>query len=166
MICDQRLHASPSAARPVDLLAVRCAEPQAAAPQFASDPGGLDKARPLRVLIVEDEIMIAMGLESMVEDFGYEVCGFAATGEDAVAEAVRSEPDVILMDINLGRGIDGIEAARRTREILGARLIFVTAYVDPATLARISSSVPNSMVVNKPVESATLLSAIQRTAGH
>lgn len=130
----------------------------------APGPIDPDKAPPLKVLIVEDEVLIAMTLESMVEDFGYEVCGVACAGDDAVRQAARSRPDVILMDINLGPGIDGIEAARRTREALSPRIVFVSAYGDPATLARVRVAVPEAVMLNKPFDSDGLLRAIQRTA--
>ncbi len=110
--------------------------------------------------------MIAMTLESMIEDFGYEVCAIANTGEDAVGQALIAKPDVILMDINLGRGIDGIEAARLTRQSFGARIVFVTAYCDASTLARVRSAAPDAAVLNKPFDSTGLLEAIQRTASH
>ena len=125
-----------------------------------------DKTPPLRVLIVEDEVMIAMTLEAMVEDFGHEVCGVASTGEEGVRQALATKPDVILMDINLGAGIDGIEAARQARQTLNARLVFVTAYSDSGTLARVRKAIPDAAVVNKPFDSDGLRSAIQRTAGH
>ncbi len=110
--------------------------------------------------------MIAMILESMIEDFGYEVCAVASNGEDAVGQALIAKPDVILMDINLGRGIDGVEAARLTRQSLGARIVFVTAYCDAPTLARVRSAAPGAAVLNKPFDSAGLLEAIQRTGQH
>ncbi|QUD86710.1 response regulator [Phenylobacterium montanum] len=127
---------------------------------------GAGKAPPLRVLIVEDEVMIAMTLEALVEDFGHEVCGVASTGEDGVRQALAAQPDVILMDINLGAGIDGIEAARQARASLDARMVFVTAYSDAGTLTRVRQAIPDAAVVNKPFDSDGLRAAIERTTGH
>jgi CheY-like chemotaxis protein len=123
-----------------------------------------DRSAPLRVLIVEDEVMIAMTLESMVEDFGHEVGAVVSTGEEAISQALVVKPDVILMDVNLGAGIDGVEAARRTRQALDARIVFVTAYADAATMARMHAAIPDALVVNKPFDSESLRRAIQGTA--
>ena len=131
---------------------------------YAASQPRMDEPASLRVLIVEDELLIAMSLESMVEDFGYTVCATAASGEEAVSKAIQTRPDVILMDINLGQGIDGVEAARRTRETLKARIVFVTAYGAASVMARIGSDIPDAIIVNKPVDSGTLLSAIRRSS--
>ena len=144
---------------------IRCSDRPANtnASPYTSGPPSLDEAPPLRVLVVEDELMIALTLESMVEDFGYTVCATAMSGEEAVRKAVQTRPDVILMDINLGPGIDGIEAARLAREALGVRIVFVTAYGSASVMARIGTAMPDAVIVNKPVDSETLLNAIRRT---
>lgn len=130
-------------------------------------PGGLDPTAPgrrLRALIVEDEVIIAMSLESLVEDFGFEVCAIAATGAEAVTSARALGPDLILMDISLTGEMDGVEAARRVRETTEARIVFVTAYGSGEILERIRSAFPDAPVVAKPVIGSALLDAIERTA--
>ncbi|MDP3855753.1 response regulator [Phenylobacterium sp.] len=116
----------------------------------------------LRVLIVEDEAIVAMSLESLIEDFGFEVCAIASTGEQAVALAASLRPDLILMDVNLIGDMDGVEAARRARKVVDARIVFVTAY-GGEMLERIRATVPDSLVVAKPVMGPALLEAIERT---
>ena len=69
-----------------------------------------------RILIVEDQGIAAMAEAHIVHDLGYEVTGFAITGEDAVEQAGRDKPDVVLMDIMLAVGMNGIEAASKIRE--------------------------------------------------
>ena len=83
---------------------------------------------PLRVLIVEDEIINAMGLALELRQAGCEVLETVTTGEAAVKAAAAGRPDVILMDIRLGGAIDGLEAARRIRARRVVPVIFMTGY--------------------------------------
>ncbi len=86
----------------------------------------------LRILIVEDEVFLAMGLEMILTKAGYEVCQTVATGEDAVIAVQQESPDVILMDIRLAGDIDGIEAARQIQACSKTPIIFMTGYSDNA----------------------------------
>ena len=84
--------------------------------------------RPLRILIVEDEAIIAMSIQMELEQDGYQVCQILASGEAAVAYVARDCPDLVLMDTRLAGKMDGVEAAR---QILAARplpIIFMTGY--------------------------------------
>ena len=83
-----------------------------------------------RVLIVEDEMLIAENLRYVLEDKGYEVVGIAASGEDAVFQAGEKCPDLILMDIRIEGEFDGIEAARRIRNLHREDMpvVFLSAY--------------------------------------
>ncbi|MDP3749488.1 MAG: response regulator [Phenylobacterium sp.] len=134
----------------------------APAPRPHSHAQGAPGAQALRVLIVEDEAIVAMSLESLIEDFGFEVCAIAATGAEAVALATSLRPDFILMDVNLLGEMDGVEAARRARMATDARIVFVTAYGGGEVLARIRASVPDARVVAKPVSAPALLAAIEQ----
>jgi CheY-like chemotaxis protein len=118
------------------------------------------KARFPRALIVEDEIFVAWHLESLVRDLQLEVCGLVPDGEGAVELADNMEPDLVLMDISLSGQLDGVEAARRIREKKNVPVIFITAYSDAATVARINREVPGSQVLGKPVSADRLRSAI------
>lgn len=92
----------------------------------------------IRVLIVEDEALLAMSIEDDLRDRGYTVTGVAATVARAVALARRTRPHVVLMDVRLKGEGDGIDAARRIHDQgLGAKVIFLTGSREPATLARI-----------------------------
>jgi CheY-like chemotaxis protein len=118
-----------------------------------------------RVAVVEDELMVAWTIESMLEDLGHEVVGIFANGEHAVA-ALRDEAvDLVCMDINLGRGIDGIEAARQIRERQATAILFITAYSDGATKTRIFETVPDAVVIGKPTSLAGLEQAIRSFDG-
>jgi two-component system, response regulator PdtaR len=87
----------------------------------------------MRVLIVEDEALIASYLEALVVSFGYEVCALAASAPEAIENAAIHMPDVVLMDIRLARGTSGIEAARQIYARQGLRCIFLSANLDDAS---------------------------------
>src|SRR6185437_6580579 len=86
-----------------------------------------------RVLIVEDELLVAWHLESLSREQNLEVCGLVPDGAGAIEQAV----DLVLMDIRLAGRMDGIEAARRIREQRDTPIIFVTAHGDANTRANI-----------------------------
>jgi two-component system, response regulator PdtaR len=118
-----------------------------------------------RVAIVEDELMVAWSLESMVEDLGYEVTGIFARGEAALAEIDPEGTDIVLMDINLGAGLDGVETARLLLQNERYRILFVSAYADPATQARIEEAVPGAQLLRKPISFALLAEALVEGIG-
>jgi CheY-like chemotaxis protein len=119
----------------------------------------------LKVLIVEDESIIAWALQSLVEDLGHEVLDVLSSGEAAIAAAAQHEPELILMDINLGHGIDGIEAAQHIQAARAVTLIFVSAYGDETTRARIRDRVPGALLLTKPVSASAIRRAIEATSG-
>lgn len=129
----------------------------------ANDDGAPAVATPKRVLIVEDEVVIGMTLEVLVEDMGFEPCGMATSGREAVEKAATLRPDIVLMDVNLGPGIDGVEAARIIRETVGPRIVFVTAYGSGEIMERIRAAAPGAPVVPKPATAAALKRAIGAT---
>jgi CheY-like chemotaxis protein len=114
----------------------------------------------LRVLIVEDELLVAWHLESLVRDQSLEVCALVPDGQGAIEQAGDLDADLILMDIRLAGRMDGIEAARRIRENRGTPIIFITAHGDPTTRAHIERVVPGAPVLAKPVTGERLREAI------
>lgn len=89
-----------------------------------------------RVLIVEDERVVAENLLETLKDLGCDVIGLAATGEDAVQKAVQTQPDLVMMDIVLKGKMDGIEAARIISSRLDVPIVFLSAHTESATLSR------------------------------
>jgi DNA-binding NarL/FixJ family response regulator len=107
--------------------------------------GAADKPR---VLIVEDDAMIAWDMSLSLEAAGFEVCGIVSNGAAAIEQASQTGPDVVLMDVNLKEGMDGIETARALRERQASTpIIFVTGFGDPETSARIRSVNPNGYLL-------------------
>ncbi len=88
-----------------------------------------------RILIVEDETIIRLDLRSMLEASGYEVCGEAADGVEAIELAASLEPDVILMDVKMPK-LDGIEAARRILEQQSVPIVMLTAFGQEELVSR------------------------------
>jgi PAS domain S-box-containing protein/putative nucleotidyltransferase with HDIG domain len=114
----------------------------------------------IRILIVEDESLVARDMENMAMGLGYEVCGIAKTGDEAVEYATRFCPDLILMDVVIGGNQDGITAAEKIWEPLRIPIIYVTAYADEATLKRAKATEPFGYIL-KPFDERELKIAIE-----
>jgi two-component system, response regulator PdtaR len=113
-----------------------------------------------RALIVEDEFMIALDLETDLCALGFDVCDLAANADKARSLAMSNQPDVVLMDVNLEGGREGIEAARWLREVCETAVVFVTSYNDDDTVERIHQQVPGAPVLPKPVYRERLADAV------
>lgn len=115
---------------------------------------------PARILIVEDERIVAIDLAQTLVGLGYLVVDTVATGENAVDEARRQRPDAILMDIRLAGAMDGVTAAALIRAELGIPVIYLTAHADDNTLQRAKETEPLGYLV-KPFRGAELRCAIE-----
>ncbi|MGE0482529.1 MAG: response regulator [Gammaproteobacteria bacterium] len=111
------------------------------------------------ILVVEDQRSIAGAMRMRLRGLGYDVLDIARTGDEAVEKATSLRPDLILMDIRLGEGIDGIEAARRIRAKIDIPVIYVTAYADRELLERARDTHPAGFI-NKPYTTKDLLTTI------
>ncbi|WP_020471926.1 ATP-binding response regulator [Zavarzinella formosa] len=115
---------------------------------------------PTTILVVEDQKIISLGIEKQLRIMGYALAGTATTGEEAVRKAIELRPDLILMDITLGDGIDGVEAATRIHEQINVPVVYLTANSDHATLQRAKLTDPFGYVL-KPFEEKDLQTAIE-----
>jgi two-component system, cell cycle sensor histidine kinase and response regulator CckA len=113
-----------------------------------------------RILVVEDEAIVAMDISVRLRALGYEVAGPASTGVEALELAEQTRPDLVLMDIMLRGGMDGVEAARRIREATGAPVVYLTAYADDSTLRRAKVAEPLGYLL-KPFEERELRTTIE-----
>ena len=113
-----------------------------------------------RALIVEDELMIALDLEDAMSALGFDICSLASTADTARSIAMDHQPDVVLMDVNLDGGREGIEAGRWLREVCDVPVVFVTGYSDEGTIERIHEQVPGAPVLAKPVCPQILADAV------
>lgn len=115
--------------------------------------GRLHKNVQTSVLIIEDEPIIAMDIEQLVLQCGHQVAGIAHTQADAVKLAKETKPGLILADINLGPGGDGIQAVAEITSSFNVPVIYVTAY--PERLLTGETMEP-SFVITKPFDPLTL----------
>lgn len=113
-----------------------------------------------RILIVDDQRIIAADLEQTLARLGYSVVGVASAGEEAVRKAGELGPELILMDIRLRGDMDGIEAAGIIRERLDVPVVYLTAYADEETILRAKVTTPFGYVV-KPFNERELRAAIE-----
>ncbi|MEW6139366.1 MAG: response regulator [Thermodesulfobacteriota bacterium] len=113
-----------------------------------------------KILIVEDEIVVAMDLKVRLEFLGYDVVGICDQGEQVPEFVERVRPDLVLMDIVLAGKVDGIEAAQRLRDAYEVPVIFLTAHSDEATLMRATVSDPYGYLV-KPFSEVALRTTIE-----
>ena len=120
--------------------------------------------RPLRVMLVEDEIIVAWDIAETLKRLGYQIVGMADSAEQALHLAETLAPDLILMDIRLNGLQDGIEAARLIRERTGRGVIYLTAHADLATMERAAATEPLGYVF-KPFSLEGLRTALQRAVG-
>jgi len=118
------------------------------------------KGSQVRILIVEDETIVALDLQRSLEMLGYEVVGMAPSGEVAIAKAVSVRPDLVLMDIMLKGEMDGVQAAEEIRSQLNIPVIFLTACADESTLQRAKVTDPFGYMI-KPFEDRDLHSHIE-----
>ena len=95
-----------------------------------------------RILIVEDERLIAVDLQRRLTRLGYAVVALAASGMEAVQKVLTLHPDVVLMDIRLQGDMDGVEAAQQIHASTAIPVVFMTAYVDEDTQQRIRATSP------------------------
>ena len=108
-----------------------------------------------RILIVEDEAIIAMEIESGLQSLGYEVTSVVNTGDKALQKTEEDKPDLILMDIRIQGDKDGIETAEIIRNKFGIPVIFSTAYLDEERIERAKITMPFGYVL-KPIQERDL----------
>lgn len=124
------------------------------------EPSGGDRAPAARrVLVVEDDFLVAGELEYWLAAAGFQVIGPAATAEEAVALAAEEEPDLAIMDVRLGGQRDGIDAAIEIYRQFGVRSMFATAHSDRQIRARGQEANPLGWVA-KPYSPAGLVAEI------
>jgi excisionase family DNA binding protein len=113
-----------------------------------------------RILVVEDEIVVAMDIQKSLTSLGYSSPNVVFTGSDAVQIAVETHPDLVLMDIRLKGDMDGIEAAEQIRRRLDIPVVYLTAYADEQTLERAKRTQPYGYIL-KPFREKDLESSIE-----
>ena len=98
--------------------------------------------RAARILVVEDERIVAMSLRKQLSKLGYEIVGHAPSGTEAIQKAGELRPDVVLMDIHLEGAMDGVAAARQIRDLFQIPVVYLTAYSNNEILERAKVTEP------------------------
>ncbi len=114
----------------------------------------------VKILVVEDESIVAMDIKHRAEGLGYSVTGITPSGEGAIQKAAETLPDLVLMDIVLKGDMDGVEAAQKIRDSLDIPVVYLTAYSDEKTLKRAKVTEPFGYII-KPFEDRELHSAVE-----
>lgn len=141
-------------------------DPPGRPPHF---PGAAEPGQPLPgtvfdtpILVVEDETMIAWMIENVLEDAGFTSIAIAANAAAAREEARRQAPGLIVSDVNLGHGEDGIATARAISAAALVPVVFVTGYADSRMRERLKRELPRAQLLRKPVDSVALVRAVMR----
>nr|WP_321237139.1 response regulator [uncultured Psychroserpens sp.] len=115
---------------------------------------------PIKILIVEDEMIIAANISLQLSTLGYDVIGIVPRTEDALSSVKQNQPDIVLMDINLKGDIDGIETVKLIKEIQDVAVIYLTANADEVHFNRAKSTDPHAFI-SKPFKKLDLQRAIE-----
>jgi len=113
-----------------------------------------------RILVVEDESIVAADIQKTLQNLGYDVPAVASTGEAAIQKAKEDKPDLVLMDIVLKGKMDGIKAAEQIRTKFNIPVVYLTAYADDKTLKRAKITGPFGYII-KPFEDRALKTIIE-----
>lgn len=116
----------------------------------------------IKILVVEDEMIIAAKISMQLTNLGYEVTGILPRGEEAILHVEENKPDIVLLDINLKGNIDGIETARQMQLMKDIPIIYLTANADEATFNRAKTTRPAAFI-SKPFKQLDLQRAIELT---
>lgn len=119
-------------------------------------------AQPIKIFIVEDEMIIAANISLQLTDLGYEVTGIVPRGEDALIHIQENKPDIILLDINLKGNIDGIETAELMQKENTIPIIYLTANADQEHFDRAKKTNPSAFI-SKPFKKLDLQRSIELT---
>lgn len=116
----------------------------------------------VKILIVEDDMIIGAKISMQLTNLGYEVTGIIPRGEEAIVHVAQNKPDIVLLDINLKGEIDGIATATKMQETANIPIIYVTANTDEATFNRAKETRPYAFI-GKPIKNLDLQRAIELT---
>lgn len=114
----------------------------------------------IKILVVEDENILALGLKQKLEKLGYTVTDIASSGQETIEKVADNIPDLILMDIVIKGDMDGIETAKKLNETLSIPIIYLTAYADDSILKRAATTVPYGYIL-KPYKEKELKANIE-----
>jgi len=113
-----------------------------------------------KVLITEDELIVAEDIKSSLQKYGHEVVAIVTNGCDTINKIEELRPDVVLLDIMLAGSMDGIETAHYINDRFGIPVVYLTAYSDEKTMRRAFETAPFGFLL-KPFEERQLYATIE-----
>lgn len=122
-------------------------------------------ARDIRILVVEDDGIVAADIADALTRFGYGLAGRASSGEEATRKALQLEPDLVLMDVRLRGPMDGVAAAQVIMNHRRTPVVFLTASSDASTIERALVTEPLGYLI-KPFRDAALRAAVELALSH
>lgn len=132
-------------------------------PRHGAESAPLDAAvLATPVLVVEDEMLIAWTLQEMVSDMGFADVRLARDHREALELAAERAPGLLICDVNLGSGPDGIEAARAIRGARATPVVFITGYAGESVGARIEEAIGPALLMRKPIRPDQLAAALRQ----
>ncbi|MBK7871631.1 MAG: response regulator [Saprospiraceae bacterium] len=117
---------------------------------------------PIKLLIVEDDMIIAANISLQLSNLGYEVTAIVPRGEEAILQLEENQPDIVLLDIHLKGALDGIATAQEMQKNADIPIIYLTANADEATFNRAKATRPYAFI-SKPFKKLDLQRAIELT---
>lgn len=117
-----------------------------------------------KVLVIEDNTIIALDIERRVKMSGYDVAGKAESGASALDIAEKTRPDLALVDIRIKGPMDGIDVAKQLRDRFGIPFVFITAYSDRGVQDRAMAIRPDGYLL-KPIKQSDLVETLKRILG-
>ena len=118
-----------------------------------------EENEPTRILLVEDDWLVARTIQQVLEGAGHGVVAWVGSAQEALIAAANLSPRLLLVDIQLPGSVDGVALVRMLREHQTIRVVFVTSHSDAGTLARVADVTPEDVLV-KPFSQEQLLSAV------
>lgn len=126
-----------------------------------ADSSGGKLKRPVSILVVEDDALVASYIQEVLEESGFAIAGIASSGPEAMSLAGGAPPDLALVDIKLAGPMDGIEVSRLLRGRFNVHSIFLSGVCDPETMARAKAANPLGFL-EKPFRPSQVFNALQR----
>jgi CheY-like chemotaxis protein len=114
----------------------------------------------LKIMIVEDELIFAHDLESILKSRSYEVIAIEVSGEDALEKIKNDRPDLVMVDIKLSGDMDGIELSAMIHSLYNIPVIFISAFANSSTIQKSMETKPLCYLV-KPISDLDLLQVIE-----
>ncbi|MEN9376938.1 MAG: hypothetical protein RL710_2095 [Pseudomonadota bacterium] len=117
-----------------------------------------------RILVVEDEVIVAMDIAMQLRELGFEPVGHATRGEQAIELAGQLQPDLVLMDVQLASSMDGVTAAQAIRTQFGVPVVFLSAFDSAAAYDRAALTEPAGYIT-KPFDDYQLRAVVEAALG-